>query len=83
MALTEQTVIGQIEILASGIIQVREDHRVLRDGVIIATDYSRYCLTPGQSLEGQPAIVIAHAKVAWTEEVIASFNASKLALGQV
>lgn len=41
MALTERTVIDRLEVLRDGTVQVREAREVLRDGVVIATEYHR------------------------------------------
>jgi hypothetical protein len=68
-------VVGPITATENGIILVREDIRIFEDGVLISEAYHRTSLTPGQSLDGQPERVVAHAQVAWTPEVIAAYQA--------
>lgn len=77
MALSEQTLVDQIEVTRNGTIQVREANLVLRDGTEIAKTFHRYCLHPGADLSGQPAQVAAIANAAWTAEVIAAWIASQ------
>jgi hypothetical protein len=77
MALSEQTLIDQIEVTRNGTIQVREANLVLRDGTEIAKTFHRYCLHPGADLTGQPAQVAAIANAAWTPKVVAAWVASQ------
>jgi len=77
MALSEQTLIDQIEVTRNGTIQVREANLVLRDGTEIAKTFHRYCLHPGADLTGQPAQVAAIANAAWTPKVVAACVASQ------
>jgi len=77
MALSEQTLVDQIEVTRNGSIQVREANLVLRDDVEIAKTFHRYCLHPGADLSGQPAQVAAIASAAWTPAVIADWKASQ------
>ena len=77
MALSEQTLIDQIEVTRNGTIQVREANLVLRDGTEIAKTFHRYCLHPGADLSGQPAQVAAIANAAWTPKVVAAWVASQ------
>lgn len=39
--LTEQTIIDKLEVLPSGDVQVREANQVLKDGVVVASQYHR------------------------------------------
>jgi hypothetical protein len=75
MALTEIKVIDQITVTENGIVQVREATRILKDGEQIAQTYHRSSLTPGQDLTGQPANVVAICNAAWTDAVIAAYQA--------
>jgi DNA-binding transcriptional LysR family regulator len=75
MALTETKVIDQITVTENGIVLYREATRILKDGEQIAQTYHRTSLTPGQDLTGQPANVQAIATVAWTDAVIAAYQA--------
>jgi len=72
---TETKVIDQITVTENGIVLYREATRILKDGDEIAKTYHRTSLTPGQDLTGQPDNVKAIAQVAWTEAVIAAYQA--------
>jgi DNA-binding transcriptional LysR family regulator len=75
MALTETKVIDQITVTENGIVLYREATRILKDGDQIAQTYHRTSLTPGQDLTGRPAQVTAICNVAWTDAVIAAYQA--------
>ena len=76
MALSETKTIDKIEILETGVIQVREATRIIRDDVQIAETYHRWSFAPGDDISEMPDNVQAIAKVTWTKEVIASYKAS-------
>ena len=76
MALTEKSVISKIEVLEDGQIQVQRANLVLRDGVIIAKEYHRHVLAPGDSLSEEDARVQAIAAVVQTPGVVAEFKTS-------
>ena len=75
MALTETKVIDSITVTENGTVLYREATRILKDGDQIAQTYHRTSLTPAQDLTGQPANVVAICNVAWTDEVIAAYQA--------
>ena len=75
MALTEIKVIDQITVSENGTVLYREATRILKDGEQIAQTYHRTSLTPAQDLTGQPANVVAICNAAWTEEVVAAYQA--------
>ena len=72
---TETKVVDQITVTENGVVLYREATRILKDGEQIAQTYHRTSLTPAQDLTGQPANVVAICNVAWTAEVIASYQA--------
>ena len=75
MSLTKTTTIDQITVTENGIVLYREATRIIEDGAELSKTYNRTSLTPGQDLTGQPANVAAICNVAWTEEVIAAYQA--------
>ena len=75
MALTETTLIDQIEIVKNNIIQVRTATTVERDGTQIANTYHRHSLSPGEDITNEDPKVQAIANAIWTEEVIAAYQA--------
>lgn len=76
MSLTETKNIDQITVTENGTILYREATRILKDGQQVAQTFHRTSLSPDQSLEGQPAQVVAIATAAWTPEVIAAYKAA-------
>lgn len=76
--ITERNVIGKIEILEDGQIQLREDIVIERDGVEIFRLYHRRVLEPGESL---PVDVNPRLRsvtdVIWTLEVVDAFRTKK------
>ena len=75
MALTETKTIDQITVTENGIVLYREATRILKDGEQIAQTFHRTSLTPAQDLTSQPANVVAICNAAWTEAVIAAYQA--------
>ena len=75
MSLTKETVVDQITVTENGIVLYREATRIMEDGNQLSQTYHRTSLTPGQDLTGIPANVVAHCNVAWTEAVIAAYQA--------
>jgi hypothetical protein len=65
MALTKEVVIDKIEVLESGVIQVRQATRVLEDGEVLSSSYHRHVLNPGDDLTNEGPKVVAVATAAW------------------
>lgn len=72
--ITEEVVIDQITILEDGQIQVRRDDRVLQDGVIIAHNYHRHVIAPGQPIAGEDVRVRRISAVVHTPEVVRAYR---------
>ena len=77
MAITKEKVIDQITVTENGIVLYREATRIMEDGNQISQTYHRTSLTPAQDLTGIPANVVAICNVAWTEAVIAAYQAAQ------
>ena len=77
MALTKEVAIDQITVTDNGIVLYREATTIKEDGEEISKKYHRTSLTPGQDLAGQPEKVVAICQVAWTNEVIAAYEAQQ------
>jgi DNA-binding transcriptional LysR family regulator len=75
MSLTETKIIDQITVTENGTVLYREATRILKDGEQIAQTFHRTSLTPAQDLTGQPANVVAICNAAWTDEVVAAYQA--------
>lgn len=71
----EQVVlIDKIEVVAFGVLQIREATIVKKDGVEIAKTYKRWCLVPGQNVSDQDARVQAVAAAVWTSDVVQAYQ---------
>ena len=79
MSLTKQTVVDQITVQENGIVLFREATRIMEDGNQLSQIYHRSSLTPAQDLTGVPANVVAICNAAWTEAVIAAYQAAQAA----
>lgn len=75
MAIAETVEVDRIEIVAHGVVQVREATTITKDGEFFARKFRRWVLTPGADLTGQPANVAAQCQAAWTPEVVAAWQA--------
>jgi archaellum component FlaF (FlaF/FlaG flagellin family) len=75
MALTETKVIDNITVTENGTVLYREATRILKDGEQIAQTYHRTSLTPAQDLTNVPDNVVAICNAAWTDEVVAAYQA--------
>jgi hypothetical protein len=67
----------QMEVLENGIIQVRRNTHILKDGVEISVQYHRHVLEPGQETIDQVQRVKDVAAVVWTPKVIAKYKEEK------
>jgi hypothetical protein len=75
--ITKETIVDQITVCENGIVLYREATKIIEDGVEITKKYHRTSLTPGQSLDGVPANVVAICNTAWTPAVIAAYEAAQ------
>lgn len=75
MAIAETVEVDRIEIVAYGVVQVREATTITKDGEFFARKFRRWVLAPGADLTGQPANVVAQCQAAWTPEVVAAWQA--------
>jgi hypothetical protein len=81
MSLTKSVTVDQITVTENGIVLYREATRVFEDGVELSKSYHRSSLRPGEELDGVPKNVIAICNAAWTDEVIAAYQAAQAANG--
>jgi len=79
MSLSETKVIDKIEVLENNSVQVREALRVLRDGEVIAQNFHRFVIAPGQATQDMDPKVIAICAAVHTPEVIAAYQAEQAA----
>ena len=75
MSLSETKTTDKIEVLENGSVQVREALRVLRDGEVIAQNFHRFVVAPGQATQDMDPKVLAICAAVHTPEVIAAYEA--------
>ena len=75
MNLEKLQVIDSINVTLNGILEIRQTTKIIENGNELSKSYFRYCLSPGDSLEGQEPKVVAIANATWTPEVISAFKA--------
>jgi len=79
MALQQTVTIDSIDVVENNVLQVRQRTDIFDDVTptnMIASNYHRWTLCPGDETIGQDAKVIAIANAVWTPEVIAAYKAS-------
>jgi hypothetical protein len=76
MALTEKTIVDKIEVLESNSIQVRTATIIEKDGIELTRTFHRHVLAPGADITNEDPKVQTIANAIWTEEIIATYQAS-------
>jgi len=79
MALTKEIAIDQITVTENGIVLVREVTRIMEDGNEISKQYHRTSFVPASDVSAQPQNVQDICNVAWTPEVISTYQAQQTA----
>ena len=79
MSLTKEQVIDKVEVVENGTLQVRQVTRIMEDGKQLSSSYHRWSFTPGSDVSDQPANVQAIANAAWTQQIIAAYEAAQTA----
>lgn len=74
MSLEKTIVVDKIEVLETGVIQVREAHRVYEDGKFLSQSFQRYCVAPGNDYSQRDPKVQQICQVTHTPEVIAKYQ---------
>jgi hypothetical protein len=74
--ITKTTNVDQITVTENGIVLYREATRIMEDDMEISKTYHRSSLAPASDLTGVPDSVVAICNAAWTEAVVAAYQAS-------
>lgn len=77
MSLEKQTLVDRIEILESGVVQVRTTVKIYENGDLISQTYHRHLVKPGDNYNSENERVKSVCAAVHSEEVIAAFNASE------
>jgi hypothetical protein len=77
MALTEKIEIDRIEVVKHGIVQIRQNTTIERDGQFVSNTFHRWVLTPDSDISDQEQKVQDIANAAWTPEVRQAYETFK------
>ena len=69
-------IVDRIEVVESGVVQVRTKTAIKEDGVEISSKFHRHTVAPGADYSGEDARVQAICKATHTPEVIAAYKAA-------
>jgi hypothetical protein len=79
--LEKVTVVDRIEVVESGVVQVRTATRIMEDGKQISGTFHRHIVVPGDDYSGEDARVQAICAATHTSDVIAAYKAAIAAQG--
>ena len=77
--ITKTTNVDQITVTENGIVLYREATRIMEDGNELSKTFHRTSLAPGQDLISVPDSVVAICNTAWTDAVVAAYQAEVIA----
>jgi hypothetical protein len=81
MSLEKLSTADLIEILESGVVQVRTKTAIKEDGVEISSKFARHVVAPGDNYSAEDARVQAICAAMHTAEVVAAYKAARAAQG--
>ena len=74
-------VVDRIEVVESGVVQVRTKTAILEDGQQISGTYHRHVVAPGDDYSAEDARVKAICKATHTAAVVTAYKAAQAAQG--
>lgn len=81
MALEKINIVDKIEVIESGVVQVRTATRILENGKHISSNFHRHVVAPGQDYAVEDARVKAICAAIHTATVVADYKAAHAAQG--
>tara|TARA_R110002126_G_scaffold913_1_gene5463 strand:- start:10 stop:252 length:243 start_codon:yes stop_codon:yes gene_type:complete len=78
MALEKVIFVDRIEVVESGLIQVRTKTAIKEDGIEISSKFHRHVVVPGADYSAEDAKVQAICVAVHTAEVIATYQAAQI-----
>jgi hypothetical protein len=78
MSLEKVTSVDLIEVVESGVIQVRTKTAIKEDGVEISSKFHRHVVAPGDDYSSEDAKVQAICKALHTKDVVAAYKAAQV-----
>jgi hypothetical protein len=79
--LEKVTVVDRIEVVESGVVQVRTKTAIMEDGKQISGNFHRHVVAPGDDYAGEDARVQAICAATHTADVIAAYKAASAPTG--
>ena len=76
MALEKIEVVDRIEVLESGVVQVRTATKIMEDGKQISSTFRRHVIAPGDDYSAEADRVKAICAATHTADVISAYEAS-------
>jgi hypothetical protein len=76
MALEKVEIVDRIEVVESGVVQVRTKTTIKEDGVEISSKFHRHVVAPGDDYSAEDARVQAICAATHTAAVIAAYKAA-------
>ena len=70
-------IVDRIEVVESGVVQVRTKTAIKEDGVEISSKFHRHVVAPGDDYSAEDARVKAICKATHTKDVIAAYQAAQ------
>jgi hypothetical protein len=77
--LEKVTVVDRIEVIESGVVQVRTKTAIMEDGKQISGTFHRHVVAPGDDYSAEDARVQAICAATHTAEVVAAYQAAQTA----
>ena len=81
MALEKVISVDLIEVVESGVVQVRTKTAIMEDGKQISGNFHRHVIAPGDDYTGEDARVQSICAATHTADVIATYKAASAAQG--
>jgi hypothetical protein len=81
MSLEKAISVNLIEVVESGVIQVRTKTAIMEDGKQISSKFHRHVVAPGDDYSGEDARVKAICSVTHTATVVSAYQAAIAAQG--
>jgi len=81
MSLEKIEIVDRIEVVESGVVQVRTKTAIMEDGKQISGNFHRHVVAPGDDYSQEDARVQAICAAAHTADVIAAYQAAQAAQG--
>jgi hypothetical protein len=72
--LEKQETYSKIEVLESGVVQLRKTTKILDDGEIISQSHHRSIVKPNDDISYLPENVQAVCNAYWTDDIRSNFN---------